>query len=81
MICHVAKLEEVSLLATLGIYKFYLGGFRRLSGLSPLELSGEHLLLGVLQAHYVLGERTTALSIAPFVSLTLEAGNVLLFVS
>jgi NTE family protein len=56
--------------------EFYLGGFRRLSGLSPLELSGEHLLLGVLQAHYVLGERTTALSIAPFVGLTLEAGNV-----
>jgi NTE family protein len=34
------------------------------------------LLLGVLQVHYLLGERATALSIAPFVGLTLEAGNV-----
>ena len=56
--------------------EFFLGGFRRLSGLSPKELSGEHLLLGVVQAHYLLGQRTTALSIAPFVGMTLEAGNV-----
>jgi NTE family protein len=56
--------------------EFALGGFRRLSGLSPYEISGDHLLLGVLQAHYLLGQRTTALSIAPFVGMTLEGGNV-----
>jgi NTE family protein len=56
--------------------EFSLGGFRRLSGLSPYEISGDQLLLGVLQAHYLLGRRTTALSIAPFVGMTIEAGNV-----
>ena len=56
--------------------EFYLGGFRRLSGLSPREISGDQLLLGVLQAYYRLGNRTTRFGMAPFVGATFEAGNV-----
>lgn len=56
--------------------EFYLGGFRRLSGFAPREISGDHLLLGVLQAYCRLGRRTTMFGLAPFVGGTLEAGNV-----
>lgn len=55
--------------------EFTLGGFRRLSGLAPTSITGDNLLLGVLQTHYRLGRRTTLFGVAPFIGATVEAGN------
>ncbi|QDU65702.1 patatin-like phospholipase family protein [Engelhardtia mirabilis] len=55
---------------------FSLGGFQRLSGLGPQELTGNHYGLGVVQSYYQLGARSAQLDFASFVGVTLEVGGI-----
>ena len=55
---------------------FSLGGFQRLSGLEPRELSGDHLGLAVLETTYQLTERTTRYGLAVYLGASLEVGGV-----
>jgi NTE family protein len=55
---------------------FFLGGFQRLSGFEPLELSGNHYLLGVVQAYLQLSDRTTQFDTATYVGASIEVGGI-----
>jgi len=55
--------------------QFELGGFRRLSGLAPGELAGNHYALAVLEPYYRLSERSTLLGVARYLGGSLEYGG------
>ncbi len=54
---------------------FRLGGFLRLSGLSPNELLGRHVLLGRAVAYYRLFEKSPIVDLPLYVGGSLELGN------
>jgi NTE family protein len=56
--------------------EFQLGGFRRLSGLAPNSISGNHYALAVLQPYWQLSQRSSLFGIARYVGMTLEYGGV-----
>jgi len=56
--------------------EFFLGGFRRLSGLAPRELSGNHYALGVVQTYLQLSERTTQFDLETYLGASLEVGGI-----
>ncbi len=55
--------------------EFQLGGFRRLSGLSPRELVGNHYALAVIQPYYQLSSRSGVLGMASYIGASLEYGG------
>ncbi len=56
--------------------EFQLGGFQRLSGLQPQELSGNNMVLGVLRSYYQLSESASQFGLATYIGASLELGGV-----
>lgn len=56
--------------------EFFLGGFQRLSGLEPLELSGSHYALGIVRSYYRLAEATTKFGTSVYVGGSVEVGGI-----
>ncbi|MEZ5979344.1 MAG: patatin-like phospholipase family protein [Planctomycetota bacterium] len=55
---------------------FTLGGFRRLSGVSPNGLSGNHFAIATIEPYVRLGETSGAFGLAKYLGATIEYGGV-----